>query len=354
MLKNNSLKMSSLLNQNSNSLATNLIQELTNQFSLLNPKINDLKAFSLKISGNLLLMFDLFASLQSDNSHVSSSISSNFESLFNLLSANKNDMFNYFSDSLNLNLGKIFEDKISMFEDLNSIINTNSLELSSSINLCITTGLNKVNILLAENKNLTQSIFNWAFLNMNDESNPFVKLINIVSSLVHQSSSNIFQPLELINGYAIKIFEISLLTNSNYTLMSNRLIDFQSTFENKFIEFTTFFTSTFSNLHNNMNSQSELLSSFCNSLSALNANCQNLLISIGNMESTLHDSIDKSCLSLSYITSEKFIEKISTCFDLLLRADPLNMNDKMNKVLENLSAISTTLLNEKKIICRNC
>jgi hypothetical protein len=179
-----------------------------------------------------------------------------------------------------------------------------------------------------DNKNLIQSIFNWALLDMKDESNPFVKLAIFISSLLQHSSSSTLKQLE-------SILEISSLVNSNYTLMNNRLIDFQSTFENKFVEFASYFTSSFSNLHNNMNSQSELLS-------PLNTNYQNLLILMEKIESTLHVSMEKSYQSLSYISSEKFIEKISMCFDLLLKADLLDTNNKMYKILENLSAISIT------------
>jgi hypothetical protein len=182
------------------------------------------------------------------------------------------------------------------------------------------------------NNNLIQSIFNWALLDMKDDSNPFVKLTIIISSLLQQSSSDISKPLE-------SILEISSLTSSNYTLMSNRLIDFQSTFENKFIEFTTYFTSSFSNLHNNMNSQSEFLS-------PLNANYQSLLTLMEKFEFTFRDSMEKGYLSLSYISSEKFIEKISICLDSLLKANFLDTNNKMDKMFENLSAIS--IMNEER------
>jgi hypothetical protein len=63
-------------------------------------------------------------------------------------------------------------------------------------------------------------------------------------------------------------------------------------------------------------------------------------------ESTFQNSIEKSYLSLSYISSEKFIERISMCLDLLLKTDLLDTNKKMDKILEELSVISS--MNEER------
>jgi hypothetical protein len=140
---------------------------------------------------------------------------------------------------------------------------------------------------------------------MNDKSNPFVNQIDIFSSLMEQSS----QSVETIKNHVIQILNFSSLTYSNFTLMSNRLIDFQLSFETKFTELTVQLTSNkletmLSNLFKNIvNSQSEFFNSLPNSigvflspLKALNemepAN-HNLKTSLENIGSILQDLVEK-------------------------------------------------------------
>jgi hypothetical protein len=118
MLKNNSLKISSLVNQSSDSLATKLIQEMSNQFSSFIPKFNDLTSFNLKFSDDFASIFNLFSSLQLENSHLISSISTNFDLLFKTLTTNKTDLFKHFSDSINFNLGKFLKIKSLYLKNL--------------------------------------------------------------------------------------------------------------------------------------------------------------------------------------------------------------------------------------------
>jgi hypothetical protein len=104
-------------------------------------------------------------------------------------------------------------------------------------------------------------------------------------------------------------------------------------------------------MNEKMNKLFENLDIISNTL--LNEGKINMPDKVENIESIFHDILEKNQTSLAFIMSDEFTEKISICLDLSLKADPLNMNGKMNKLLENLDIISNTLLDEGKISIPN-
>jgi hypothetical protein len=104
-----------------------------------------------KISEELLAINNSFDSQQEKNSLILPSMMSRFETLFMKLIINKKDIIDHFSDSLNFNLGKIFDDKILLIDEFVSTLNANFLKMTSTINSRVSSGMNKIVIPLKEN-----------------------------------------------------------------------------------------------------------------------------------------------------------------------------------------------------------
>jgi hypothetical protein len=313
MLKNNSLNISSLISQNSNLLTSNLIQEISILFASFYPKFDEVMSSNQNIFNDLSSTSAMLVSLQKENSLISPSINLKFKTLFEMLKLDKKDLMEHFSDSLSSNWAKI-SDKILLIEGI----------ISTSIDNCITSKLIDINRIMEENKIMIQSLLNLPLLNMNDNSNPFAIFFETLTSSLEQSFFSFSQPIETISKYPIQIFDISSLTYSNITLMSNRLIDFQSTFETKFNEFTFQLSPIISNTNYTvLNLQSEFLNSLPNSLNTLLSPLktlneiipfnQNLNIFMAKVNNTLHDLVGKNDSILSYITNDNLLKKILNC-----------------------------------------
>ena len=261
-----------IINNNSNSLTSNILFNSNDLFNYSSIKFNDTnQLFSSNISYTSNNLFKNINDLTSTNiSYTSNNL---FKNINDLTSYTSNKLFNEINDISSSNIyntsNYLFEySSNSLFEDvdqLTSNINQTSNNLFNYSSNTSNSFFKDINILTSSNISYTSNnLFNYS----SNTSNSLFKDINILTSAnltsnINQTSNNLFNYSSNTSNSLFK--DINILTSSNISYTSNNLFNYSSNTSNSLFKDINQLTSA--NLTSNINQTSNNLFNYSSNTS---------------------------------------------------------------------------------------